>query len=109
MCGCKAHQNRAAGCTCVCSEHDGWLKENIRYRIPEIRIYLKSTTATWPRPCKVCGHPYDHNGQPHTAAEDRRRHRGQIPHGEALTGPDGNAYYWDQQVNFWSRSIPRGR
>jgi len=111
MCGCKAHENQAFACTCVCAEHDNFRKLTVKVRIPEIRIYLKSTTATWPRPCKICGHPYDHNGTPHTAYEAERAnaYKRPIGHGELLTGPDGNAYYWDQQINFWSRSIPRGR
>lgn len=53
--------------------------------------------------CKICGHPYDHNGLPHTAYEaDRAFHRKPpIRRGESLTGPDGRIYRWDGQI--WYR------
>lgn len=47
--------------------------------------------------CKVCGHPYDHNGTPHSAYEAERVRAGKRPirDGETLTGPDGMTYRWN--------------
>jgi hypothetical protein len=47
--------------------------------------------------CRICGHPYDHNGIPHSQYEADRVRAGKLPirDGETLTGPDGNIYRWN--------------
>lgn len=56
------------------------------------RRHIDIEAAPYPI-CQICGHPYDHNGKPHTAA-----HTSTTKRGEAITGPDGNVYNWTGQV-----------
>lgn len=78
---------------------DWWIKVGV------INIERRDTTINvngYPI-CKVCGHPYDHNGDPHTVYEIKRHRQGKGPIqiGETITGPDGNIYRWDGKI--WYR------
>lgn len=56
-----------------------------------------------PPPCKECGHPYDHNGKPHSSAfaDLTRRGGGPTRNGELLTGPNGLPYRWNYPKGWW--------
>jgi hypothetical protein len=65
-----------------------------------IHITQRNPTDSYFYRCRICGHPYDHNGTPHSAyqAERGKLRKGPIRTGEALTGPDGLVYFWDGKV-----------